>query len=413
MSAVSRCPLTHLSDAALMRELPRLAAAERTSTAALLAALAEADTRGAFASMGYPSMHAYRVRELKLAPDVADKRIQAARAVREFPALLAAVEDGRLTITTLLLLAPQAKVDSLDELIAAAAGRTKRDVTAILAHRIATSGAAAASALAADVTERSAKPDPDPVAPSNASEPGEATVPLSALVSGAGAAATPVPVRFPLHLAVTQAFRDKLAYARDLLAHAVPAGDAAEVLERALDSVIEKIEKRRFGVGARSRPARRTRGTNERAIPLAVRREVFRRDGGLCTFVGENGHRCESSHRLQFDHIVPVARGGQTTASNLRLRCHTHNRVEAERAFGKAFMQARRERAKQEKQRGAPAPAWQPDVFAALRALGFRKTEAHSVLTQCDLGPDATLEQRVRTALQHLAPPGRKEAPAA
>jgi len=33
-----------------------------------------------------------------------------------------------------------------------------------------------------------------------------------------------------------------------------------------------------------------------------------------------------------------VARGGDSGPENLRLLCRAHNRLEAERAFGKAFM---------------------------------------------------------------------------
>lgn len=421
MSAVSRSSLTHLSDVALMRELPRLASAERTSAAALLAALAEADARQAFARVGYASLHAFCVQKLKLAPDVASKRIQAARAVREFPALLAALEDGRLNVSALVLVAPRLTAENFETVLAAAAGQSQKDLRTILAQRFPIArpdiAGVARSADALPVTEQSAKQDLNPVAPPDARESGEATAPLSAL-AGPAADAPAAPIRFPLHLAVTPSFRDKLAYARDLLGHAVPGGETAEVIERALDALIASLEKHRFGMGARFRPARRTRSANGRCIPMAVRAEVFRRDGGCCTFVGETGYRCGSRKRLQFDHVVPLARGGRSTPSNLRLRCHTHNQLEAERVFGREFMQASREKAKQRKPGKAspgpaPAPAWHEDVLAALRSLGFRKHEAASALANCDLGPAATLEQRVRAALQHLAPPTRKEAPAA
>lgn len=52
-------------------------------------------------------------------------------------------------------------------------------------------------------------------------------------------------------------------------------------------------------------------------------------------------------------------------------------------------------------------------MHAALRSLGFRDKEARAARPACDLGPDASLEQRVRAALQHLAPPATRRAPAA
>ena len=48
-----------------------------------------------------------------------------------------------------------------------------------------------------------------------------------------------------------------------------------------------------------------------RSIPVAVKREVWRRDQGCCTYVDRHtGRRCGSRFFLELDHIVPVALGG-------------------------------------------------------------------------------------------------------
>ena len=86
--------LTHLSDTVLLRDLAALIAHDRVTTAAVLAHIAEVDARRLHAPAGYPSMHAYCVGELRLSEDAASKRIQAARAARQFPALLDALADG-------------------------------------------------------------------------------------------------------------------------------------------------------------------------------------------------------------------------------------------------------------------------------------------------------------------------------
>ncbi len=80
-------------------------------------------------------------------------------------------------------------------------------------------------------------------------------------------------------------------------------------------------------------------GHNSRYIPQAVRDEVYARDGGRCTFVGKKGKRCNCTHDLEFDHIIPFARGGDNSPDNLRLLCRKHNRLEAEKAYGKKFME--------------------------------------------------------------------------
>ncbi|HZZ85577.1 MAG TPA: HNH endonuclease [Anaeromyxobacteraceae bacterium] len=74
------------------------------------------------------------------------------------------------------------------------------------------------------------------------------------------------------------------------------------------------------------------------AIPAAIRREVWSRDGGRCTWQSEDGRRCESRWQLELDHVVPVALGGRTTASNLRLACRVHNGMSAEQVFGREHM---------------------------------------------------------------------------
>jgi hypothetical protein len=54
-------------------------------------------------------------------------------------------------------------------------------------------------------------------------------------------------------------------------------------------------------------------------IPESVRIEVWRRDGGQCV-------RCGSRENLEYDHIVPVSRGGSNTARNIELLCESCNR---------------------------------------------------------------------------------------
>jgi hypothetical protein len=77
-------------------------------------------------------------------------------------------------------------------------------------------------------------------------------------------------------------------------------------------------------------------------IPAAVRRAVWRRDGGQCAWLGPDGRRCGSTHQLQYDHIVPAALGGVSSEGNVRIACGCHNRLEAERMFGQAAARHRR-----------------------------------------------------------------------
>ncbi|MBK7367553.1 MAG: HNH endonuclease [Candidatus Eisenbacteria bacterium] len=55
-----------------------------------------------------------------------------------------------------------------------------------------------------------------------------------------------------------------------------------------------------------------------------------------------DGRRCECRTNLEFDHVVPLARGGLTTVENVRLCCRAHNQYAAERVFGEGFMRGKR-----------------------------------------------------------------------
>jgi Holliday junction resolvasome RuvABC ATP-dependent DNA helicase subunit len=57
-------------------------------------------------------------------------------------------------------------------------------------------------------------------------------------------------------------------------------------------------------------------------IPSSVRREVWRRDEGKCV-------KCGSREKLEYDHIIPVSKGGSYTARNIELLCESCNRAKS------------------------------------------------------------------------------------
>jgi len=58
---------------------------------------------------------------------------------------------------------------------------------------------------------------------------------------------------------------------------------------------------------------------DRRPIPKDVKMFVWQRDKGQCV-------ECGSNENLEFDHIIPVSKGGSNTERNLQLLCEPCNR---------------------------------------------------------------------------------------
>lgn len=62
------------------------------------------------------------------------------------------------------------------------------------------------------------------------------------------------------------------------------------------------------------------------------------RDQGRCQWPVDGGGICESSVRVQLDHVVAFARGGRSTVEALRCLCAVHNDAHARQVFGNDWM---------------------------------------------------------------------------
>jgi hypothetical protein len=151
-----------------------------------------------------------------------------------------------------------------------------------------------------------------------------------------------VPERYKVQVTVGAETYAKLRRAQTLLRHAIPDGDPAAIVDRALTVLVAELEKTRLAATTRPRASGASttaRGPDadhagrSRHIPAAVKRAVWARDGGRCTYVGPRG-QCREEGFLEFHHVVPFAAGGETTEGNVFLRCARHNRHEAEQYFG-------------------------------------------------------------------------------
>ncbi len=488
---VSPLPPATLGEARALRDaLTGLLRRERHAAADFLVALSEFDRCRGWAPLGYSGLFTFLVGELGLSKGAAYVRSSAAGLLPAFPSVEAALREGRLCLSSVgevaRVLRPENEAALLPRFFGLSAREARelvaellprkdppvREVVATLAPevgRVRTSepaghdhGTVLSCAGSAMVGSASRPPPGSPAPAEGAWSLGgpAAAVPAAALelaarpkevpggavfVSAASASIEPLTAELRrLHITVTRRFLGKVEAARDGLAHAIPGASMEQVLEAALDLLLERQARRRglvkrprlpgapvagprdatgaaasgagcaLGVGAEdgtasrepaepaapvvpeglvepapsrpigscagTEPSRRvktsaattggaptagstTRGVpaagafaggpalgastaaSSRYIPAAIRREVWARDRARCQHPLDSGGTCGATARLELDHVIPLALGGQSTAANLRVVCAFHNRAAAKAALGDALVEDQRGRA--------------------------------------------------------------------
>lgn len=354
-----RQDLTLLSNDELIASLKKLVSDERERLVLVLRHLNEVDRRRLAIDAGFPALFDYCVRELRYAPGEAARRIHAARAAKKFPIVYRTLERGLLSLTTLSMLAAHLKWDNHRRLIRAAAGRSTREVEALVATLAPSQEPAEKIRFVSAAPDARAANDASPgdLFAQNSDDPERAaTTPNPPSIAAAdppaaGAHGTPCAAEEPaspepsrrVHFSFTadEALLRDVERARELLWHKSPAGKLERVFAEALKALLKSIDPdRRVPSANKGGYAGRAPGTRRRAVARAVRSAVWRRDGGRCAFLSPDGRRCGSRAGLELDHILPWARGGASDEDNLRLLCRAHNALAARRAFGDAAIDA-------------------------------------------------------------------------
>lgn len=124
-----------------------------------------------------------------------------------------------------------------------------------------------------------------------------------------------------LVLRTEQELEDVVSYVRALVSSGplpvVKASAAADVIP-ANSCTQPKEQGEPMRVNVSGMPSVEAPKPRREAIPRAVQREVWQRDGGRCV-------ECGTKEKLCFDHIVPFSRGGSNTVRNLQLLCEACN----------------------------------------------------------------------------------------
>jgi 5-methylcytosine-specific restriction endonuclease McrA len=329
--------LKQLSNTELNQTLKCLAAEERRITTEVLRHLWEVWSRRLFAELGYSSLNEYAVKELRYCESSASRRIAAMWAMHQVPEVEKDLASGKMSVSTVAL--AQAffrreekekktyNVEDKQALLNELAGKSKNESLKVLAS----------------------------ISPAFLSYQQEKQTPINA---------TETEIKF----IADDAFMKKLSRAKELLGPS----STKELLEKLLDdylkrkdpnngiskSVMTKPERQQAVASKNTQSSalnqslapEQARCTEfqrwrdfvlfKRYIPEALRRAVWSRDNGQCTFVSPiTGKRCCSTRKLELDHVLPHALGGETSIENLRLLCRTHNLLVARRFYGQKKME--------------------------------------------------------------------------
>ena len=331
--------LRDFSDDDLVTSLKRLIGHERDVTGQVVAHLAELDTREVHVREGYRSLYVYCRDALGLSEWETYARIEVARAARRFPLILDLLADGSVHLTAVKLLAAHLTPDNHREVLESARGKTKLEVQEIVARLAPRPDVPASVRRVATPSSPAVSESPVPSV-TLATEPADATRPATmtpaplALTPAERARVAPLsPDRYKLQLTIGGDTLEKLRCAQDMLGHAIPSGEEAAVLDRALTVLLVELARTKFASTPNPRPSR---GTKAGETSAAVKRAVWVRDCGRCRFVGAGGHRCEERRFIEFHHLDPKALGGEATVDTIELRCRRHNDYEGRLWFRQA-----------------------------------------------------------------------------
>ena len=278
-------------------------------------------------------MFQYCIDVLHLSESEAYRRIAAARLSRSYPVLLKMLEDGRIHLAGISLLKKHLTDANYENVLDRATHKTKREIEELVA-------------------ELAPKPDVPPTIRKRPqrkanSEPlkSHSSTQLCPDTVDRKAPATPekpatvkplAPARFKVAFTASEELRDKLERLQALM----PGGDLASIIDAAVSEKLERLEAKRYGKTNKPRKKLEDADTSPgvRGISSAVKRAVWKRDRGQCTFISAQGKRCPERHRLEFHHDEPYGLGGDRSVDNVRLACSAHNAYMAERDYGKEKM---------------------------------------------------------------------------
>jgi 5-methylcytosine-specific restriction endonuclease McrA len=361
VSSLSASP-SELSDAELLVATRLLVGRSNQLLAALLAHLAEVEARGAHRNRACSSLYTYCIYELRFSEDEAYRRVAAARLARRFPALLDAVSTGELHLTGLLMLGPHLTEENVVEVLARARHRTKKEIARLVRRLDPLPDVPSRIEPLGPKPARLVPPAPtwgkfvQSMCPVRELEPGARPRDWTEderqgandvddreeQEHPAPAPARMDPQRYSVQFTASEEYVKLVEEAQALLSRSASRRTLDEIHLRAMRAFVAELKRQKYAVTERPRstePQQEHPRRRGRYVPAAVRRVVFERDEGRCTYEDDRGRRSGETHGIELHHLHAFALGGEHSESNLTLRCAAHNALAAEEDLGNELIE--------------------------------------------------------------------------
>jgi hypothetical protein len=303
----------------LLSNAARLAKKERELSLEVLQHLREIERRSLYAERGYPSLFEYVVHELKYSQGAAHRRIASMRLLKEIPEMEEKLERGEISLSTLA----RAQTFFRQEKHHVQSREEKIEVLKVLENK-------STREVERELVCRSSEPERLVL---------EKLRPISQSHS-------------ELKILLNSEMLTELEELKCLLSHSRPKATLRELLEFAVRETVTRLRPRSPTKAPQKRPAPGESNMAKAVVPAPepkvskpvlslryitkdIKRRVWERDQGRCTYSDPiSGRQCRSNFHLEYDHIHPVALGGESTQENLRLRCRAHNQLAAIAIYG-------------------------------------------------------------------------------
>jgi hypothetical protein len=365
---------TSVGSAELHRACSAVRENERLCQLQMIIHLAEVNRRKLHLDLGYMYLSDYCQRTLGLSEGEAWSRVQIAKASFEFPELLLAIAEGRLSLTVAGMLVRHLKHENKHDLMQRCEGKSKRWVERFL---VAISGLVTnpQSSLRPLLVPKPPQPQAHQLQQKqNQDQESEAFSASFMDQNSDGFSLQSVHCKVhsqlvhQLRCTISEEIKADLLRLAEVLGIANPEGNlealigkSAKIALQAKDPALRvKKQTKQKGVKPAGcsgdtatdeikadeikadeikielNPMPKQDATRSRYIALTIKRQILERAGYQCQFFSIEGKRCCQRTGLQIDHIHAFSWGGGNNQENLQVLCSLHNRRKYERECSKS-----------------------------------------------------------------------------